>query len=135
MLELAARPDNALAARFYAGGALLNLRSPAMPDAETRTPALFADLRPTTKPWAFEDLPALARRIHRDRRGGILQLRPVVVRFRDAPRAMVEVLAQSPGSGRCWRIGHAWIGGRPWEALQAALDRAEPSAGVYEPGA
>lgn len=84
------------------------------------------------KPWAFDDLPALARRIHRDRAGEALQLRPVRIRFRDRPRDAVQVLALDQLGGRVRLIGYAWICGRSWQALRAALDAADASGGHYE---
>lgn len=82
------------------------------------------------KPWAFASLAELALRIHRDRRADGLQLSPVHIRFRDGPRHAVQVMAQDAG-GRTRLIGYAWISGRPWEALQEALDAAIASGGRW----
>lgn len=86
------------------------------------------------KPAVFHDLAQLARRIHADRDGEALQLTPVRVRFRDGPRHAVQVMAHDAG-GRARLIGYAWISGKPWEALQAALDAADAAGGRYMGGA
>lgn len=103
------------------------------------SPALPPEIRfalvtsnPERKPYAFDDLAALARRVHRDRRGHPLRLTPARLRFRDGPRSVVGVFALEPMSGSERLVGHAWISGRPWEALQNALDRAEAATGAWE---
>lgn len=83
------------------------------------------------KPFAFGDLADLAARIHRDRADDALQLTPVRIRCKDGPRAAVQVMATDVG-GRTRLIGYAWIAGRPWEALQAALDAADASGGRWQ---
>ncbi len=83
------------------------------------------------KPYVYGTLPDLARRIHRDRGRDGLQLRAVHVRFKDGPRKAVQVMAMDAG-GRTRLIGYAWISGRPWEALQAALDAEEASGGRWQ---
>lgn len=108
--------------------ALEHFRSPTMTPGVPY--ALFPCLGPLTRPWGYASLSALARRIHRDRGPDALQLRPVRVRFRDADRELTEVLAEDQQAGRVRRIGFAWIAGRDWRALQAALDAAVPVAAV-----
>lgn len=81
--------------------------------------ALLTDLS-TKRPWGFSTLAELARRVHRDRAGDALQLRPAVIEFRDGPRDVAEVLAEDAG-GRVRRIGFAWLNGAHWRTLEAAL--------------
>ncbi|MES2034908.1 MAG: hypothetical protein V4466_12095 [Pseudomonadota bacterium] len=83
------------------------------------------------KPWAFPGLAQLARRIHRERAGEALQLRPVRVRFKDGPRDVVQVLCVDQVGGRERLIGYAWISGRDWTVLTAALDAGEASDGEW----
>lgn len=97
------------------------------------TYALLPELKPGAKPWTYPSLTALARRIHRDRRGEALHLEPGALRFRDRARDVVTVYAAA--DGRLRLIGHAWLAGVPYwsmvPVLSAALDALEPSAGVY----
>lgn len=79
------------------------------------------------KPLAFQDLQGLARRIHADRGDDQLQLQPVRYRFRDGERPCVQVQAEDAG-GRVRTLGFAYLGGRPWEALQDELDHQRASA-------
>ncbi|MDP3853176.1 hypothetical protein [Phenylobacterium sp.] len=92
--------------------------------------ALLANLHPLTKPMVFADLSALARRIHRDRQGQALQLRNdrVHLAFDGSIRRVVAVYGEDQVGQRTRFIGYAWLNGRDWEALQAALDAAEPMA-------
>lgn len=106
--------------------AVATFRSPQMPHGVQF--ALLPALEPTTKPWAFPSIDALARHIHRNRQGEALQLVRTKVRFRDCIRPVTEILAEDQVSGRTRRIGFAWIAGRDWTSLQAALERAEPTA-------
>lgn len=104
------------------------IRSPILP---ANAPyALLSKLEGDTKPMILPSLQALARRIHRLRGDDGLQLRPTKVRFRDHVRDVTEVLAIEEASGRSRRIGFAWHAGRPWQALQAALDETLPDAAV-----
>lgn len=132
MLRLAPRHANAVQARLYGGddAPSLYFASPTMPSDQSY--ALLPDLRATTKPAGFASLDDLARRIHRDRRGEVLQLTPAMVRFRQRDGAVVKILAFQPASERSRLIGFAWLHGRPPEALQAALDRAQPATGVWD---
>lgn len=101
-------------------------RSPTLP---ANAPyALLPQLEGQPKPAIVPSLKALARRIHRLRGADGLELRPTKVRFRDQVRDVTEVLAIEEASGRRRRIGFAWHAGRPWQALQAALDETLPDA-------
>lgn len=107
---------------------LRQFRSPTMP---ANAPyALLPQLEGAPKPAIVPSLQALARRIHRLRGADGLELRPTKVRFRDQVRDVTEILAIEEASGRRRRIGFAWHAGRPWQALQAALDETLPSAAV-----
>ena len=92
--------------------------------------ALLPRLSQPVRPHVFPSLQALARRIHRERAGEALQLRPAQVRFRDRIRDVTEVLAVDEAGGRTRRIGYAWHAGRPAEALRAALEATVPQAEV-----
>lgn len=74
------------------------------------------------KPFVYRTLADLARRIHRDRGQDALELRPAVIPFRGGHRKVTEVLAHDQRSERARRIGYAWHGARPLEALKEALD-------------
>lgn len=87
--------------------------------------------RAGAKPFAYPSLAALARRIHADRAGDSLQLAPVRVRFQDGPRDAVQLKALDQTGGRERLIGYAWISGRDWTVLHAALDQAEAALGAW----
>ncbi|MBW8815561.1 MAG: hypothetical protein JF588_19240 [Caulobacterales bacterium] len=107
---------------------LTHFRSPTLPvDAPF---ALLPELGPFARPVILPSLAALARRIHRLRGDDGLELRHATVLFRDRGRTVTEVLAIEEASGRRRRIGFAWHAGRPWEALQAALDAERPMHAV-----
>jgi len=90
--------------------------------------ALLPNLSPLTKPAVFADLPALVRRIHRDRRDQALHLRDdrIMVKGEDSPRRVVGVYAEDQLGHRTRFIGYAWLKGRNAEALRAALASLEP---------
>lgn len=92
--------------------------------------ALLPDARPNTKPFAFADLAALVRHIHRSRRGQALQLQNdrVMVKGEPAARQVVAVYAEDQTGSRTRFIGYAWLKGRSEAALRAALASAEPLA-------
>ena len=92
--------------------------------------ALLTNLHPLTKPTVFPTLPALARRIHRDRLGQALMLRGDRVRLRhdNTIRPVVAVYGLDQVGNRTRFIGYAWLRGRDTEALEAALDAIEPMA-------
>lgn len=107
--------------------ALLRWDCPEMPPGGVRY-ALVPRMEPRgKKPFGYDSLAALARRIHRDRAGDALQLKPARLRFQDEIRDVVEILAEDAG-GRVRRIGFAWIGGAHWRVLEAALDAELPTA-------
>lgn len=96
-------------------------QSPCLPD-HVRVALVTAE--PGVKPFAYATLSDLARRIQRDRQGDPIQMTPVRFRFRDGLRGAVRVTAEDFG-GRVRLIGHAWIAGRPWEALADAIEAVE----------
>ena len=113
--------------------ALERFRSPELPTTANNITVPFAllpSLRPGAKPCGYASLRALAQRIHRERRGDALELKPAQVRFRDHPRDVTEVLARNEASGETRRIGFAWAAGKDWTALQAALAAVAPTASV-----
>lgn len=79
------------------------------------------------KPYAYASLAELAQRIQRDRGADPIQMAPVRFRFRDGLRSAVRVEAEDVG-GEVRLIGHAWIAGKPWEALAAAIEAVEEDA-------
>lgn len=114
--------------RLYAANLAAYDLAPHLPSG---VPYALVTARAGDKPWAFPSVAALARRIHRDRGPDALQLRPVKVRFRDRPRDAVQVYAVDQVGGRERLIGYAWISGRDWTVLQAALDHVEASGGAW----
>lgn len=117
----------------FVADAIRHFRSPVMPIAEpggVAPYALLPSLAPGVKPTILPSLEALARRIHRERGSDALQLSRATLTFRDRARHVTQVMATEPASGRTRLIGYAWHAGRPWEALQAALDRTVPAATV-----
>lgn len=99
-------------------------RMPQAP-ADGQAFALVTD-DPGAKPLAFASLRELAAGIHRRRGHDALQLQPEQVSFRDTVRDCVEIHAISHPGERRRLIGHAWIGGRDWRVLQAALEAQTP---------
>ena len=87
----------------------------------------------TSKPIVFASLDQLCRRIHRDRRGGKLQLKDDKVhldgRSTEGSR-MVAVYTLSESGTPQGFLGWAWLNGASWRALQAALFAAEPNTAV-----
>lgn len=109
------------------------LYSPMVLAALDPSPGMPPDVRfalvtpePGAKPFAYPSLGELARRIQRDRQADPIQMTPVRFRFRDGLRGAVRVTAEDYG-GRVRLIGHAWISGRPWEALAEAIESVEGS--------
>lgn len=111
------------------------------PDDRDRSPALsgghpYGLLGPTqlghgglpvdARPFACDQLGQLARRIHRERGHDALQLTPERVTFRGEIRDTVRVVAECPISGEARLIGHAWVNGRDWRVLAAALEQHQP---------
>lgn len=92
--------------------------------APTAPYALLPDLAYPAKPIVYPSIAALARRIHRDRRGEAIVLRPRYLEHGGRVRAVTEVLAEDQFAARHRRIGFAWTAGRPLEALRHALDAA-----------
>jgi hypothetical protein len=122
-MHLIEHTPDARAQAVYSAAVLAALDlSPSLPSGVPY--ALFPNVQPRMKPFAYPSLDALARRIHRDRRGDALQLRTVTVRFKDRPRSAVQVMAEDIG-GRTRLIGYAWLAGKPREVLEAALERVE----------
>ncbi len=108
-------------------GATQPFRAPApMPDGMRF--ALITD-RPAALPLAFATLPELARAIHRRRGDDALLLFPERIVFQGRARDVVAVHAEDPALSRRL-IGHAWVGGRDWQALRAALTAQVPNMAV-----
>ncbi len=86
--------------------------------------ALLPDRAPRTKPAVFPDLPSLARRIHRDRLGQALQLRPdrVIVDGQVGPLSVIAIHAEDAAGNVTRFLGYAWLEGRGLDALKGALD-------------
>lgn len=84
---------------------------------------------PSALPLAFATLAELARAIHRRRGDDALILFPERIVFQGQARDTVAVHAEDPAMSRRL-IGHAWIGGRDWQALRAALTAQVPNMAV-----
>lgn len=100
-----------------------------LPDG--RTFALLTD-DAQARAIACDSLGGLARCILRRRHGAALRLAPARVEFRDEVRDVVEVRAEEldgegQPNGRTRLIGHAWLSGRDWRVLQAALEAELPN--------
>jgi hypothetical protein len=94
--------------------------------------ARYALLRhPSEKPFVYDSADALARRIHRDRRGAALDIgaRPVMLWPRGRPEGIATVKVFALDDGQPHRLlGYAYLDNsdRCVDALKAALERAEP---------
>jgi hypothetical protein len=87
--------------------------------------ALYTDER-GKKPIGFTDLDALARHIQRERGELGLDLKPIEdleIEGETGPRPGVTIFRTDADGNLDKLIGHAWIGGRPVEVLQAAVRR------------
>ena len=104
------------------------------PPAES-TLALLPALTPGAKPLVFDKLPQLARRIHAERGGDTLRLQPDRLSWRGQARDVVAIYAENQTSSRVRFLGWAWIDGRDWRALEAALAAIQPAAGVFQEAA
>lgn len=92
------------------------MRLRALPTIPDDVPfALLTSLDARRKPWAFATLAELAQRIHRDRQGEELQLKPMTIATRRGKRAVVQISTPER------LIGFAWIGGRDHQALALGL--------------
>jgi hypothetical protein len=90
--------------------------------------ALLTSAQPSAKPWVFPTLDALARRIHRDRRGEALDLRTTKINVPPfGQRTVTAIYALDQVGGRARFLGYAWARGQSREALQAALQAVEPN--------
>lgn len=89
--------------------------------------ALLPSLDYPAKPLIFPSLEALARHIHRGRKGRALVLRDARLTHGGQIRRVTEVLAEDQGASRSDRLGYAWTAGRSREALEAALDAEVPT--------
>lgn len=107
-----------------------DLTVPALPGPGDLPRFALVTFRFAERPLIFDYLGGLARAIHRRRGDEALQLRPERVRFRDEVRECVAVHALDPVGQRERLIGHAWIGGRDWRVLQAALADVTPLQAV-----
>lgn len=90
--------------------------------------ALVEDLTRRSKAFVYPDLPALARRIHRDRQGRSIQLQDRLQRIACEDESRLGVLVYTRDADRwVWRcLGWAWLDGRGWKTLRDALDELEP---------
>lgn len=116
--------------RSYYGDALIEIlkaaRRPAMPTA----PFALLDSHPASdKPRTFRTVDALAARIHQLRQDAALNLADFDLTFagENAPRRTVAVYTQDESGSRTGFIGYAWVNGRSWRALQAALYAQHPN--------
>lgn len=99
-------------------------RCPELPDG-SRFALIGPD--PARRPTGYATRQALALGVHRRRGDDALILSPERIRFRDQVRDTVRIDAECPASGRRRLIGHAWIGGADWRALEAALAAIVPT--------
>lgn len=89
--------------------------------------ALLTTQATAAKPIAFPDIQALARRIHRERRGEALLLSPQTLRFQDGEiRKVTVVYGVDQIADRRRFIGYAWHKAGDWRALEAAIEAVEP---------
>lgn len=101
-----------------------SVRPPVLP---TNYPfALMQSAKPGIKPWVYPDMEALARGILRRRHGQALQLRPDRIIRPGRKIRVVAIYGLDQVGNRTRFIGYAWIGGRDWTALSAALAAIEP---------
>lgn len=94
--------------------------------------ALWGENR-ARKPWAFRDINALARRIHRERGEATIEVVPVRdLEIEGAGRAMrgASVFVASPDGDRPRLIGHAYFAGQDIEVLREAIRRNRPAEGL-----
>lgn len=118
---------SAVGAQAEPGRAPIPVRLPqALPDG--RRFALIGD-DPTALPVAFGALADLARAIHRRRGDDALVLFPERIVHQGRPVETVAVHAEDAAMTRRL-IGHAYIGGRDWQALRAALAAQVPNMAV-----
>jgi len=97
-------------------------------DQDIRFALVAKPTEPTCKPMKFDSLPSLARRIQRLRGSDSLQGfdAGVCVFGEEQPRPGVSLFATDPG-GRSRYLGWAFLNGRDWRALQAALHAIAPN--------
>jgi hypothetical protein len=94
-----------------------------IPDG-TRFALIHADEH--AKPLVVDTLAQLARAIHFRRDGDGLRMTDERRILRGEVRDMVCVMAENETSGAVRLIGHAWVDGRGFRALEAALAAVVP---------
>ena len=89
--------------------------------------AYLTSLEPWVEPKACPTLPALARRVHRLRRGGAIQCENAQLEVRDQPpQPIVNVYALDDTGSKTALLCHAYLRGDGMFALMAALERIVP---------
>lgn len=105
--------------------AIAHFRRPRAPDPKAFPFVLFVST--ARRPTAFLSLEAMARSLHRRRKGRPLELVNMTISFfgETSSRMVVAVYALRDGQ-REEQLGLAWLGGYNRHLLQAALLDAEP---------
>lgn len=122
-----------------ARGSVFSSRSIVLPITPSGSAARFAFLPridAVTKPFVFDDLPALARHIERQRQGQTMQLEDVEhLEFAGSPDLHhgVQVWALDMAGDRDRSLGYAWLDGRGRETLEGALRAARKSRPIGTP--